>query len=38
MLTKTHQSKSPWVIIDANDHYQAQLEAIKYVLDILPYK
>ncbi len=37
MLTKTHTSFSPWVIVQANDKKMARLESIRYVLSFLRY-
>ncbi len=38
MFSKTHTSYSPWVIVKANTKTKARLEAIRHVLNILPYK
>ena len=37
MLSRTHTSFSPWIIVRANDKKQARLESIRYVLNLLPY-
>ena len=38
MFSKTHTSYSPWVIVKANSKTKARLEAIRHVLNTLPYK
>ena len=38
MFSKTHTSYSPWVIVKANSKIKARLEAIRHVLNTLPYK
>ncbi len=38
MFSKTHTSYSPWVIVKANNKLKARLEAIRHVLNSLPYK
>ena len=38
MFSKTHTSYSPWVIVKANSKIRARLEAIRHVLNTLPYK
>jgi polyphosphate kinase 2 len=38
MFSKTHTSYSPWVIVKANSKMKARLEAIRHVLNTLPYK
>ena len=38
MFSKTHTSYSPWVIVIANSKMKARLEAIRHVLNTLPYK
>jgi len=38
MFKKTNKKKNPWTIIDSDDRRDGQLEAIKHVLDIVPYK
>jgi len=38
MFSKTHTSYSPWVIVKANNKMKARLEAIRHVLNTLPYK
>lgn len=37
MLSKTHTSFSPWIIVKANNKKNARLESIRYVLDNIPY-
>ena len=37
MFSRTHTSFSPWITVVANDKKQARLEAIRYVLNLLPY-
>jgi len=37
MFSRTHTSFSPWTIVRANDKKKARLEAIRYVLNLLPY-
>ncbi len=38
MLKKTHTSSAPWTIIRSNDKYQARLNAMKTILNSVPYK
>jgi polyphosphate kinase 2 len=38
MFSKTHTSYSPWIIVKANSKMKARVEAIRHVLNILPYK
>ncbi len=38
MFSKTHTSYSPWTIVKANSKMKARLEAIRHVLNTLPYK
>jgi polyphosphate kinase 2 len=38
MLSKTHTSFCPWIIVKANDKHAARLESIRYVLNLLPYQ
>ena len=38
MFSKTHTSYSPWIIVKANSKMKARLEAIRHVLNTLPYK
>jgi polyphosphate kinase len=38
MLSRTHTSFSPWVIVETNDKRRARLESIRYVLAALPYE
>lgn len=38
MFSKTHTSYAPWVIVKANSKMKARLEAIRHVLNTLPYK
>ena len=38
MFSKTHTSYAPWVIVKANNKMKARLEAIRHVLNSLPYK
>ena len=37
MFSKTHTSYAPWVIVKANSKIRARLEAIRHVLNTLPY-
>lgn len=37
MFSKTHTSYAPWVIVKANNKIRARLEAIRHVLNTLPY-
>ena len=38
MLKKTHTSSAPWTIIRSNNKYKARLNAIKTILNSVPYK
>ncbi len=38
MFTRTHNSFSPWIIVNANDKNLARLESIRYVLSLFNYK
>ncbi len=38
MLSKTHTSYAPWIIVDSNDKKKARLESIRYVLSNIPYE
>ncbi len=38
MLKKTHTASAPWTIIRSNDKYQARLNAMKTILNSVPYK
>ncbi len=38
MFEATSSEHAPWVIIDANNKPVARLEAIKHILDVIPYK
>ena len=38
MLKKTHTSSAPWTIIRSNNKYKARLNAIKNILNSVPYK
>ena len=38
MLSRTHNSYSPWIIVDSNDKKRARLESIRYVLSLIPYE
>ncbi len=38
MFSKTHTSYSPWAIVKANSKMKARLEAIRHVLNTLPYE
>ena len=38
MFSKTHTSYAPWIIVKANSKMKARLEAIRHVLNTLPYK
>ncbi|MEM5565153.1 polyphosphate kinase 2 [Psychroserpens sp. AS72] len=37
MFSRTHNSFSPWVVINSNDKKRARLESIKYVLSLFDY-
>ena len=37
MLSKTHSTYSPWIIVKANDKKQARLESMRYVLSTLDF-
>ncbi len=37
MLKKTHTASAPWTIIRSNDKYQARLNAMKIILNSVPY-
>jgi hypothetical protein len=36
MLLRTHQSKAPWIVVRADDKYQARLNLIRDVLARIP--
>jgi polyphosphate kinase 2 (PPK2 family) len=38
MFEQTDTELAPWMIIDANKKTHARIEAIKYILDNIPYK
>lgn len=38
MLSKTHTTYSPWIIVKANDKKRARLESMRYVLSTMEYK
>jgi polyphosphate kinase 2 len=38
MLSKTHTSYAPWIIVDSNNKKKARLESIRYVLSKIPYE
>jgi polyphosphate kinase 2 len=38
MLRKTHTSLTPWTIIRSNDKYKARLNAMKVILNAVPYE
>jgi polyphosphate kinase 2 len=38
MFKKTHTKNNPWVVVKANRKTQARLEAIRYILDTIPYQ
>jgi len=38
MLSKTHTSYAPWIIVDSNNKKKARLESIRYVLSHIPYE
>ncbi len=38
MLKKTHTASAPWTIIRSNDKYQARLNAMKTILNSVPYE
>lgn len=37
MFSRTHTSYAPWIVVKANSKRTARLEAIRYVLSLLPY-
>jgi polyphosphate kinase 2 len=37
MFSRTHTSFTPWITVVANDKKVARLEAVRYVLNLLPY-
>jgi polyphosphate kinase len=37
MLSRTHTSYSPWIMVEANNKRRARLESIRYALSILDY-
>jgi len=37
MLSKTHTSYAPWIIVDSNNKKKARLESIRYVLSHIPH-
>lgn len=38
MLRRTHTSQAPWTVIRSNDKHQARLNAIKVILNSVPYE
>ena len=38
MLRKTHTSSAPWTVIRSNDKHQARLNAMRVILNAVPYK
>ena len=38
MFSRTHNSYSPWIIVDSNDKKRARLESIRYILSMIPYE
>jgi polyphosphate kinase 2 len=38
MLSRTHTSYAPWIIVRANNKKSARLESIRYVLSNMPYR
>jgi len=38
MFRETSTEKSPWVVVDSNDKRMAKLNAIRYVLNQVPYE
>ncbi len=36
-LQRTHSSHAPWVVIQADDKKSTRLEALRYVLNVIPY-
>lgn len=38
MLRKTHTSSAPWTVIRSNDKHQARLNAMRIILNAVPYK
>ena len=37
MFRRTSTNKSPWVIVDSNDKKLGQLNALRYILNKIPY-
>ena len=37
MLEATHTVHAPWVIVDANVAYNAQIKAMSHILSVIPY-
>jgi polyphosphate kinase 2 len=38
LFSLTNSEQVPWVIIEADDKYEAQLNAIRYLIKVIPYK
>jgi len=38
MLKRTHTIDAPWTVVRSNDKHQARLNAIKVILNAVPYK
>ena len=38
MLKKTHTTHAPWQIIRSNDKHQARINAMKVILNAVPYE
>jgi hypothetical protein len=38
MLKRTHTTHAPWVIIRSNDKHKARMNAIKVILNAVPYQ
>jgi hypothetical protein len=38
MLKRTHTTHSPWTIVRSNDKHEARLNAMKVILNAVPYQ
>ncbi|MBT5746415.1 MAG: polyphosphate kinase 2, partial [Gammaproteobacteria bacterium] len=38
MLKRTHSSHAPWTVIRSNDKYQARINAMRVILNSVPYQ
>ena len=38
MLKRTHRAESPWTVIRSNDKFQARLNAMRVILNSVPYE